>query len=79
MSGQVINLGNPEEYRIIDLAQKIKTLVKSESQIIHEELPEDDPHQRKPDISKAQKLLNFHPKVALDEGLKKTIEYFRGL
>jgi len=79
VSGQVINLGNPEEYRIIDLAQKIKTLVKSESQIIHEELPEDDPHQRKPDISKAQKLLNFHPKVALDEGLKKTIEYFRGL
>lgn len=77
--GQLINLGNPEEYKIIDLAQKVKELIKSKSQIIHEELPEDDPHQRKPDITRAQKLLNFHPKVALDEGLKKTIEYFKGL
>lgn len=78
-AGNVINLGNPDEYKIIDLAKKIKDLINSKSEIIHEALPTDDPHQRKPDISRAESILGFAPKVALVEGLKKTIEYFKGL
>lgn len=75
-TGEVINLGNPDEHKIVDLASKIKELVGGDSSIVHEELPEDDPHQRKPDISKAEKILGFKPKVGLNEGLEKTIEYF---
>ncbi len=78
-AGNVINLGNPDEYKIIDLAKKIKDLVNSKSEIIHETLPTDDPHQRKPDISRAESILGFASKVTLVEGLKKTIEYFKGL
>ena len=78
-AGNVINLGNPDEYKIIDLAKKIKDLVNSKSEIIHETLPTDDPHQRKPDISRAESILGFAPKVTLVGGLKKTIEYFKGL
>ncbi len=74
---RIINLGNPGEYKIIDLAQKIKAITGSKSQVVYEDAPQDDPHQRKPDISRAEKILDFKPKVALDEGLKKTIEYFR--
>lgn len=77
--GEVMNLGNPEEYKIIELAHKIKELTNSNSKIVKEELPEDDPKQRRPDITKAKALLGFNPKVGLDEGLKKTIEYFRGV
>ena len=77
LQGKVINLGNPDEHKILELAKKIKELTGSKSKIIHEELPLDDPHQRRPDISLAQKILGFDPKVSLDEGLKKTIEYFR--
>lgn len=75
--GKVINLGNPDEHTIVDLAQKIKEMTGSSSKITHEELPEDDPHQRKPDISRAKEMLDFYPKVPLEEGLKKTIEYFK--
>lgn len=75
--GKVINLGNPEEYKIIELAQKIKKITDSGSEIIHEDLPEGDPRRRKPDIGLARNLLGFQPKVTLAEGLSKTIEYFK--
>lgn len=79
LGGRVINVGNPEEYKISELAQKIKEMTESESEIINEALPEGDPRKRKPDISLAKELLNFNPKVTLDEGLKKTIEYFSSI
>lgn len=77
--GEVINLGNPEEYKILDLAKKIKKMTDSKSKIIFSSLPPDDPEQRRPDISKAKKLLNWQPKVSANKGLKKTIEYYRSL
>ncbi|RJQ25635.1 SDR family oxidoreductase [Candidatus Parcubacteria bacterium] len=77
IKGEVINLGNPEEYKIIDIATKIKELTRTNSEIIYEELPEDDPKRRRPDISKAKRLLGFEPKLDLEKGLQKTIEYFR--
>lgn len=77
IKGEVINLGNPEEYKILDLAKKIKKMTDSESKIVFRPLPKDDPVQRQPDISKAKKLLNWSPKVPLTEGLKKTIEYYK--
>ncbi len=76
LEGEVINLGNPEEYRIIDLAKKIIEKTNSESKIIFKPLPEDDPKRRCPDITKAKNLLSWEPKVSLDEGLEKTIKYF---
>ena len=71
-----VNLGNPEEYRIIDLAQKIIELTGSKSKLIFRPLPQDDPKKRCPDIRLAKKRLNWSPKTPLEEGLKKTIEYF---
>lgn len=76
-SGEVINLGNPDERKVIDLAEIIKEMTKSKSAIIYEELPQDDPRRRLPDITKAKTLLAWQPKVSLEEGLKKTIEYFK--
>ncbi|GHV15875.1 NAD-dependent dehydratase [Fibrobacterales bacterium] len=72
-----INIGNPTEFTILELAEKVISLTGSKSKIIREPLPSDDPKQRKPDISKAQKILGWQPKVHLEEGLKRTIEYFR--
>jgi len=72
-----INLGNPKEYTILELAQKIKILCNSKSEFVYKPLPEDDPHRRNPDISKAMKILNWEPKVKLEEGLKKVIEWFK--
>ena len=77
--GEIMNLGNPEEYKIIDLAEKIKKLTNSNSEIAFKELPPDDPTQRQPDISKAKRLLGWEPKVTVDEGLLKTIEYYKSL
>jgi nucleoside-diphosphate-sugar epimerase len=77
LKGEVFNLGNPEEYTVKDLAQKIKALTHSASPITFEALPEDDPTQRKPDITKAKTKLGWEAKVSVDEGLKKTIEYYR--
>lgn len=77
LNGEIINLGNPMEYTVKDLAVKIKELTSSSSEIVYGELPEDDPKKRKPDISKAEKLLDFSPKVDIDQGLKRTVEYFR--
>ena len=77
LKGEVVNLGNPEERTVGALAEIIKKLTNSSSEILFEELPEDDPMKRRPDISKAQKLLDFSPKVSIEEGLIKTIEYFQ--
>ena len=72
-----INLGNPEEVTILELAEKIISLTGSKSKIEFKPLPPDDPVRRRPDISLAKKVLNWEPKVPLEEGLKRTIEYFR--
>ena len=72
-----INLGNPEEITILELAEKIISLTGSKSKIEFKPLPPDDPVRRRPDISLAKKVLNWEPKVPLEEGLKRTIEYFR--
>lgn len=71
-----VNMGNPYEFKIIELAKKVIGMTGSSSKILYKPLPEDDPLQRKPDISLARKMLNWEPKVQLDNGLKKTIEYF---
>ena len=74
-----INLGNPSEFTIRQLAETVIDLTGSRSKIIHRPLPQDDPKQRQPDISKAQELLGWQPAVALADGLTKTIAYFEGL
>ncbi len=74
-----MNLGNPAEYRILELAEKIIRLTKSRSKIVFKPLPEDDPLQRKPDIELAKAKLQWQPKMQLEEGLKKTIDYFKSL
>lgn len=71
-----LNLGNPQTYSVLQLAEKIKDLTNSESEIIFKELPEDDPKLRQPDISLAIKELKWTPVILIDEGLKKTIQYF---
>jgi len=72
-----INLGNPGEFTMLELAEKTIQLTGSRSKIIHVPLPEDDPKQRQPDISLAKSKLHWQPKVPLEEGLQRTIEYFR--
>ena len=72
-----VNLGNPGEFTIRELAEKVVALVGSRSRIVFEPLPADDPTQRQPDISHAREWLGWDPRVALDEGLPRTIEYFR--
>lgn len=72
-----INIGNPTEFRILDLARQIIDLTGSRSQIIHQPLPSDDPKQRRPDIAKARESLLWEPRISLQEGLKTTIAYFK--
>ena len=72
-----INLGNPNETPILELAQKIIELTGSNSKIVFKPLPQDDPRRRCPDITKAKIILNWEPKISLEEGLKRTIEYFK--
>lgn len=72
-----VNLGNPEEHTILEFAETIKKITNSGSEIVFKQLPNDDPLRRCPDISKAKKILNWQPKVSLEEGLRETIEYFR--
>jgi UDP-glucuronate decarboxylase len=74
-----VNLGNPIEFTMRELADLIKDLTGSHSKIVHRPLPQDDPRQRRPDISEAQRLLGWQPTVALKEGLTRTIPYFEGL
>lgn len=73
------NIGNPVETTVIELAEKIIALAKSSSKIIHKPLPQDDPVRRKPDITIARTKLAWEPKVALDDGLARTMHFFRGL
>ena len=72
-----VNLGNPGEFTMLELAKKIIELTGSSSKLVYLPLPQDDPTQRKPVIELAKKELSWEPKVALEEGLKKTIAYFR--
>lgn len=74
-----MNLGNPGEFTISELAQKIIDITASRSRILNEPLPEDDPVQRRPDITMAEEVLGWTPRIGLEEGLKKTIEYFDAL
>ena len=74
-----VNLGNPEEYRILELAEMIIKLAKSGSKIVFKKLPEDDPLQRKPDIELAETKLQWQPKTQLEEGLTQAIDYFKTL
>lgn len=73
-----VNLGNPNEVSILDFAKEILSLSGSKSEIVHKPLPQDDPRVRKPDISRARKLLGWEPKVDRHEGMKRTLEFFRG-
>jgi dTDP-glucose 4,6-dehydratase len=74
-----VNLGNPYEMTILDFAEHIRRLTGSDSPIESRPLPEDDPRRRQPDISKAQRILGWEPKVSLEDGLRETIEYFQSL
>ena len=71
-----VNLGNPHEFTMLELAQKVIELTNSKSKIVYNDLPQDDPMQRQPDISLAHKELAWKPSIQLEDGLKKTIEYF---
>ena len=72
-----VNLGNPDEFTILDFAKMVQKLIPTQSQFVFHPLPQDDPRQRKPDITLAKKVLNWEPTVKLEDGLKKTLEYFK--
>lgn len=72
-----VNLGNPDEFSIVDFAQRVLEITGSPSKISHQPLPVDDPRVRRPDITRAQKILNWKPRVELKEGITRTIPYFR--
>ncbi len=78
LSGQVVNLGNTEERSILSVARLVKDLTKSKSEIVFESLPKDDPTRRRPDITKAKEMLNWEPKIDFVEGVKETVEWFKG-
>jgi UDP-glucuronate decarboxylase len=73
-----INVGNPHEHTMLELARRIIELTGSSASIAFLPLPSDDPKQRRPDISRAQELLDWKPEIGIDDGLRRTIEYFRG-
>jgi dTDP-glucose 4,6-dehydratase len=77
LEGEVFNLGNTDEYTVKDFALYIKDMLGSKSEIVYRELPEDDPKMRRPDITKAKRVLGWEPKVSLKDGLQATVEYFR--
>ena len=76
-TNEPVNIGNPHEVTIEEIARTIIKLVGSKSQIVRRPLPVDDPKQRRPDITRAQTLLGWDPKVGLEEGLLKTVDYFK--
>ena len=78
-AGEIINIGNQNEKTILEIADIIKKLTQSLSEIAYKTIGQDDPKRRCPDITKAKKLLNWQPKIELEEGLKQTIEYFKNL
>ena len=73
-----VNIGNPDEYTILDFAKKIKEFTGTKAKIVFKPLPQDDPMQRRPDITLAREKLDWEPKISLSEGLSKTVEYFKG-
>ncbi len=75
--GEVFNLGNPEELKVLDLARLVLEISGSTSQIVFRERPPDDPDRRRPDISKAKKILGWEPKTGVREGIQRTVEWFR--
>ena len=79
LKGEVVNLGNPSEKTIKETALMVKDMLKSASEIVYHELPEDDPKRRNPDIEKAKRLLDWEPQVSFDKGLAETISYFKSL
>jgi dTDP-glucose 4,6-dehydratase len=72
-----VNIGNPTEFTILECAHMVLKVTGSKSPIIYEPLPQDDPRQRRPDISKARQLLGWEPKIALEQGLRLSMEYFQ--
>ncbi len=72
-----VNLGNPAEITMLEFAEEIKKLAGAKSEIVYHPLPQDDPKVRKPDITRAKQLLGWEPKVGRDEGLKRTMDFFR--
>jgi UDP-glucuronate decarboxylase len=74
-----VNIGNPDEFTMIELARSVIELTGSKSRIVHQPLPADDPRQRQPDIRQARERLDWMPTVALQQGLVQTIDYFRRL
>jgi UDP-glucuronate decarboxylase len=72
-----MNLGNPGEFTMLQLAERIVNLVGGKSKIVHKPLPSDDPKQRRPDITLAKRILKWEPAISLEAGLRQTIEYFR--
>ncbi|MDT0121373.1 SDR family oxidoreductase [Paenibacillus sp. RRE4] len=77
--GEIINIGNPMEYTILEVAHLVKQLTQSDSKVVFLPLPEDDPKVRRPVIDKARELLNWEPEIGLEEGLKRTIEHYRSM
>jgi UDP-glucuronate decarboxylase len=71
-----VNMGNPGEFTMLELAEKVIKYTQTDSKIVYKDLPQDDPQQRRPDISRAKQLLGWEPTFDLDEGLKRTIRYF---
>jgi len=70
-----VNIGNPDEWSVLDLAYKVLEVTGSTSTIVHRPLPQDDPTRRRPDITEARRLLGWEPAIGLDEGLARTVEY----
>jgi dTDP-glucose 4,6-dehydratase len=72
-----VNLGNPIEFTILEFAELVKKIIPTQSELVFQDLPQDDPKQRKPVIALAHKLLGWEPRVSLEDGLRKTLEYFK--
>ncbi|WP_427179352.1 NAD-dependent epimerase/dehydratase family protein [Paenibacillus sp. TC-CSREp1] len=77
--GEIINIGNPSEYSVLEVAHLIKRLTQSESQIVYMPLPQDDPKVRRPVIDKAKELLDWEPKIGLEEGLGRMVQHYRSM
>ena len=78
-SSDLVNLGNPKEFTIKELAGKVIKMTESKSKLINKPLPEDDPKQRQPDITLAKEKLEWEPNINLETGLEKTIDYFKSI
>ena len=77
LMGEVVNLGNPREMTILEVAERVRALTGTASPLIHQPLPTDDPTRRQPDIAKARRLLGWEPEIDLDDGLRRTLDAFR--